>query len=116
MSRSNQINEFNRKLLRAQFSAELLLTLMGGDDWSDIPFSTSAKLVNQHGSVTALESPLSWLELLIKIDDQLIRAGLKFKTNVVDIFEKGGSIHFTIGERAPRYMDISPPSAASKAF
>lgn len=115
MSRSKQINELNRRLLRAQFSAESLLTLMGEDDWSDVPFPTSVNLVNQHGSVTELESPLSWLELLIKIDDQLIRAGLKFKTNVVDIFEKGGSVHFTIGERSPRYMDISPPSAASEA-
>ena len=70
MSRLNQIHALNRRLLRARFLPEPLLAVMGEDDWSGTPISKSAKLRGQNGTFIYIDVPISWLELLIKIDDQ----------------------------------------------
>lgn len=107
MSRINQIQALNRRLLRARFIPEPLLVAMGGADWSSEPVLRPSKLRGQNGSITYLDVPISWLELLIKIDDQLIRAGVKFKTDIISISISRNIIDYEIGEISPRFMDIS---------
>lgn len=109
MSRLNQIHALNRRLLRARFLPEPLLAVMGEDDWSSAPISKSAKLRSQNGTFIYIDVPISWLELLIKIDDQLIRAGIKFKTDIVSISISANIIQYEIGAISPRHMDIAPP-------
>ncbi len=112
MSRLNQIHALNRRLLRARFIPETLLAVMGEDDWSSAPISNSAKLRSQNGTSIYIDVPISWLELLIKIDDQLIRAGTKFKTDIISISINKNIIQYEIGAISPRHMDITPPHLA----
>ena len=109
MSRLNQIHALNRRLLRARFLPEPLMAVMGEDDWSSTPISKSAKLISQNGTSLYIDVPMSWLELLIKIDDQLIRAGTKFKTDVISITINDNVVQYEIGTISPRHMDIVPP-------
>ena len=113
MSRLNQIHALNRRLLRARFLPEPLLVVMGEDDWSSTPISKSAKLKSQNGTFIYIDVPISWLELLIKIDDQLIRSGTKFKTDIVSISISDDIIQYEIGAISPRHMDIAPPQLAA---
>ena len=86
---------------------------MGEDDWSSTPISKSAKLRSQNGTFIYIDVPISWLELLIKIDDQLIRAGTKFRTDIVSISISENIIRYEVGAISPRHMDITPPHLAA---